>query len=194
MKIMTDIQYLALLRGINVGGNNIIKMADLKVCFETMGFTEVLTLIQSGNILFKAAEKDKAKLTAKIERALSKTFGYKSRLVVIPYKQLKKIVEEAPKGFGKEPAKYRCDVIFLKEPLTVKEAFKNVKTKEGIDNAYAGKSVLYFSRLDSKASQSHLSRIIKLPMYQYMTIRNWNTTTKLLALMEKGNEKKKSGS
>ncbi len=191
---MAEIQYLALLRGINVGGNNIIKMADLTACFESMGFTEVRTLIQSGNILFKAAEKDKVKLTAKIERGLSKTFGYQSRLVVIPYKQLKKIVEEAPKGFGKDLAKYRCDVIFLKEPLTVKEAFKNVKTKEGIDNAYAGKSVLYFSRLDSKASQSRLSRIITLPMYQFMTIRNWNTTNKLLSLMEKGNEKRKSGS
>jgi uncharacterized protein (DUF1697 family) len=183
---MAETQYLALLRGINVGGNNIIKMADLKACFETMGFTEVLTLIQSGNILFKAAENDKARLTTKIERVLSNTFGYQSRIVVVAYQELKEIVEGAPKGFGKDLAKYRCDVIFLKEPLTVEEAFQNVKIKEGIDNAYAGKSVLYFSRLDSKASQSHLPRIIKLPMYQSMTIRNWNTTTKLLALMEKG--------
>ncbi len=190
---MAEIQYLALLRGINVGGNNIIKMAELTACFETMGFTEVLTLIQSGNILFKAAEKDKAKLTAKIERGLSKTFGYQSRVVVIAYRELKKIVEEAPKGFGQDLAKYRCDVIFLKEPLTPKEAFKNVKVKEGVDTAHAGKSALYFSRLDSEASQSRLPRIIALPMYQFMTIRNWNTTTKLLALMEKANEKK-SGS
>jgi uncharacterized protein (DUF1697 family) len=185
---MAEIQYLVLLRGINVGGNNIIKMADLKTCFENMGFTEVQTLIQSGNILFKAAEKNKAKLIAKIERVLSKTFGYQSRIVVVAYKELKKIIDEAPKGFGKDLKKYRCDVIFLKEPLTAREAMKNVKVKEGIDTAHAGKYVLYFSRLDSKASQSHLPRIIKLPMYQYMTIRNWNTTTKLLAMMEKRNE------
>lgn len=185
---MADTQYLALLRGINVGGNNIIKMADLKACFEDMGFTEVVTFIQSGNILFRSAEKDKTKLTRKIEQGLSKRFSYKSRLVVVTYKELKQAVEGAPKGFGKESDKYRYDVIFLKAPLSPPEAMKNVSIKEGVDSAYAGKSVLYFSRLISKASQSYLTKTIKLPVYQNMTIRNWNTTTKLLALMEKGND------
>ena len=186
---MAETQYLALLRGINVGGNNIIKMADLKACFEKMGFTDVITFIQSGNILFKTAEKDKVKLTTKIENTLSERFGYKSRMVTVTYKELKKVVEAAPKGFGKDLDKFRCDVIFLKEPLTPKEAMKNVSKKVGVDDAHAGEFVLYFSRLISKASQSHLTKIIKLPMYQNMTIRNWNTTTKLLALMKAGNEK-----
>jgi uncharacterized protein (DUF1697 family) len=185
---MADIQYLTLLRGINVGGNNIIKMADLKACFENMGFTEVVTYIQSGNVLFRSAEKDRTKLTRKIERVLSERFSYKSRLVVVAHKELKKVVVGAPKGFGKELDKYRYDVIFLKEPLTPGEAMKNVSIKEGIDSAYAGASVLYFSRLISKASQSHLTKIIKLPVYQNMTIRNWSTTTRLLALMEKESE------
>ena len=182
---MAGTQYLALLRGINVGGNNIIKMADLKACFENMGFTEVVTYIQSGNVLFRSAEKDKTRLTRKIEQVLSERFSYKSRLVVVAHKELKKVVVGAPKGFGKELDKYRYDVIFLKEPLTPGEATKNLSIKEGVDSAYAGKSVLYFSRLISKASQSHLTKIIKLPVYQNMTIRNWNTTNKLLALMEK---------
>ncbi len=189
---MTESQYLVLLRGINVGGNNIIKMADLKVCFENMGFTDVVTYIQSGNVLFKSVEKDKTKLTKKIEGVLSERFSYKSRLVVITQKELARAVEGAPQGFGKDLDQYRYDVIFLKAPLTAKEAMKNVKVKEGIDKAYAGKNVLYFSRLISKASQSHLTKIITLPMYQNMTIRNWNTTTKLLALMEAGNEKSRS--
>ena len=182
---MAEIQYLALLRGINVGGNNIIKMADLKACLENMGFTDVVTYIQSGNVLFRAAEKDKTRLTTKIEGVLSERFNYKSRMVVVTSKELEKAIEEAPKGFGRDLDKYRYDVIFLKEPLTATEAMKNVRIKEGVDNAYAGKTVLYFSRLISKASQSYLTKIIKLPMYQNMTIRNWNTTTKLLALMEK---------
>ena len=185
---MADTQYLALLRGINVGGNNIIKMADLKACFENMGFTHVTTYIQSGNVLFKSPEKDKTKLTKKIEKALSERFNYKSRIVAITHKELKKVVEGAQRGFGKDMDKYRYDVIFLKEPLTPKEAMKNVSRKEGVDTAFAGEFVLYFSRLISKASQSHLTKIIKLPMYQNMTIRNWSTTTKLLALMEKEGE------
>lgn len=183
---MAEIQHLALLRGINVGGNNIIKMTDLKSCFEEMGFADVATYIQSGNVLFKSSEKDKAKLTKKIEAGLSERFRYQARLVIVTHKQLKQAVEETPRGFGKEPEKFRYDVIFLKEPLTPKEAMKSVSTREGVDKAYSGKAVLYFSRLISRATQSHLTRIIGLPVYQNMTIRNWNTTTKLLTMMEKG--------
>lgn len=182
---MAQTQYLALLRGINVGGNNIIKMADLKACFESLGLTDVVTYIQSGNVIFKSAEKDKAKLTKMIEAGLSKRFNYEARLVVISYKQLKQTVDDAPRGFGKELDKFKYDVIFLKEPLTAKEAMKSVSMKEGVDNGSSGKDVLYFSRLTARASSSHLTKIIGMPVYQNMTIRNWNTTTKLLALMGK---------
>ncbi len=183
---MAETQYLALLRGINVGGNNIIKMADLKTCFEELGLADVATYIQSGNVIFKSAEKDKAKLTKRIEAGLSERFGYEARVAVISHRQLKQAVDDAPRGFGKQPDKFRYDVIFLKEPLTPKEAMKSVSVKEGVDAAHAGKDVLYFSRLISKASSSHLTKIIGMPVYQSMTIRNWNTTTKLLAMMEKG--------
>jgi uncharacterized protein (DUF1697 family) len=182
---MANTQYLALLRGINVGGNNIIKMTDLKACFESVGLTDVVTYIQSGNVLFKSRDTDKTKLVKKIEKTLSERFNYQSRVVVITDQELKKVVASAPEGFGKEPEQYRYDVIFLKEPLTPTEAMKQVSTRAGVDNAYAGEGVLYFSRLISKATQSHLTKIISQPVYQSMTIRNWNTTTKLLALMEK---------
>lgn len=182
---MKNIQYLVLLRGINVGGKNIIKMVDLKACFESMGFSNVITYIQSGNVLFQSDEKDKKILTDKIEKGLSKTFKYEAKLVIISHKELKEIINEAPRGFGKEPDTFRYDVIFLKEPLTSKEAMKSVSIKEGVDSAHAGNEALYFSRLIAKASSSHLAKIVGLPVYQNMTIRNWNTTTKLLALMEK---------
>ncbi|MBX3035604.1 MAG: DUF1697 domain-containing protein [Anaerolineales bacterium] len=184
---MKNIQYLALLRGINVGGKNIIKMVDLKSSFEAMGLLNVVTYIQSGNVLFQSDEKDKKVLTDKIEKGLSKTFKYEAKLVIISHKELKEIVKEAPRGFGKDAETYRYDVIFLKEPLTSKEAMNNVSVKEGVDSAHAGKQALYFSRLIEKASSSHLTKIIGLPVYQNMTIRNWNTTTKLLAIMEKDN-------
>jgi uncharacterized protein (DUF1697 family) len=125
-----------------------------------------------------------SKLTGQIEAALSKTFNYKSRLVLRSQSQMKAIVTKAPRGFGADPDTYRYDVIFLKEPLTAAKAMKSVTTKEGVDQAHAGSGVLYFSRIISKASQSHLTRIISLPVYQDMTIRNWNTTTKLLGLMQ----------
>lgn len=177
-------QYLALLRGINVGGSNIIKMSDLKECFEEMGFGDVTTYIQSGNVLFKANEKGGTTLARTIEKSLSKTFHYESRVVIVSHRQLKAVVENAPAGFGKNPAAYRYDVIFLKEPLTAKEAMKSVTTREGVDRAYEGKGVLYCSRLIAKATKSRLTKITSLPVYQSMTIRNWNTTTRLLSLMD----------
>lgn len=182
IQIMADSRYIALLRGINVGGNNIIKMVDLKASFESMGFSDVVTYIQSGNVLFNSTKKDKAKLEIQIEKALSETFNYKSRVVIIAQQHLQTIVKEAPKDFGVDAAQYRYDVLFLKEPLTAKEAITNIKTREGVDSAHAGQGVLYFSRLIAKAGQSYLSEVVKLPIYKEMTIRNWNTTTKLLTL------------
>src|ERR1044071_6720165 len=96
-------QYVALLRGINVGGKNIIKMTALKSSFEDLAFTDVRTYIQSGNVLFSAAGSDQAKLTKQIEDALSKAFNYESRVVVRSRKQIKDIVTHAPQGFGSDP-------------------------------------------------------------------------------------------
>lgn len=176
-------KYLALLRGINVGGNNIIKMVDLKICFEKLGLKDVRTFIQSGNVLFSSTGRPDA-LCKKIETALSKTFGYKASVVLTTQTELQLVVVSAPKGFGKNHLLYRYDVLFLKQPLTSTQAIKDVPVKEGVDTVYAGKGVLYFSRLISKATQSRLSKIVGLPIYKQMTIRNWNTTTKLLTLME----------
>ena len=65
--------YVALLRGINVGGSNLIRMVALKACFEAKGFRDVATYIQSGNVLFTASRGNQATLTGRIEKALSKT-------------------------------------------------------------------------------------------------------------------------
>jgi uncharacterized protein (DUF1697 family) len=176
--------YVALLRGINVGGKNLIKMPALKACFEADGFEDVATYIQSGNVLFGSPETRAPELASRIEAALGQALGYAATVVVRNRKQMRAIVERAPEGFGAEPAKYRYDVIFLKEPLTAKAAIKSVPTKPGVDEAHAGAGVLYFSRLISKATQSRLSRIVTSSIYPSVTIRNWNTTTKLLLMME----------
>jgi uncharacterized protein (DUF1697 family) len=91
------------------------------------------------------------------------------------------IVETAPRGFGGK--KHRCDVLFLKEPLTSKGIVPDLPLKEGVDEVHAGPGVVYFSRLDAKAAQSRLSKVASMPIYKQMTIRNWNTTKKLLELM-----------
>jgi uncharacterized protein (DUF1697 family) len=176
-------QYVALLRGINVGGKSIIKMVDLKARLDAAGFANVATYIQSGNVLFEAPKTDPDKLADKMNVAL-KSLGYKAPTVVFSYDEMKAVVTKAPKGFGSDLAKYRCDVFFLKSPLTPQEVVAKTSLKEGVDAIAAGPGVVYFWRVAAKAAQSRVNRMAVSPMYQNMTIRNWNTTTKLLALMD----------
>ena len=176
-------KYVALLRGVNVGGKNVLLMSELKSCFEGMGFEYVSTHIQSGNVLFSSKEDDLNKLTERIEDVLSKNFDYKSCMIVVSHEQLKKVITRAPAGFGSDLDSYRYDVIFLKEPLSTDNAMKSIKVKEGVDQVFAGPGVLYFSGLINKARQSRLSRIVMMPIYQSMTIRNWNTAIKLFSIM-----------
>jgi uncharacterized protein (DUF1697 family) len=176
--------YIALLRGINVGGKNLIRMPALKAAFEEDGFGDVATYIQSGNVLFSAPSARTTALTDRIETLLAEAFDYVPTVVVRNRTQMRAIVDGTPKGFGTEPAKYRYDVVFLKEPLTAKAAMKSLQLKPGVDEAHAGTGVLYLSRLDARATQSRLNSIASSPIYPSVTIRNWNTTTKLLSLMD----------
>lgn len=181
-------RYIALLRGVNVGGSNIISMAALRACLVEMGFAGVATYIQSGNVIFSTPIADRQRLEHRIERALSARFGYTARVVVVSRNDLKRVVDEAPRGFGKEPARYRYDVIFLKPPLTPRAAMAAVEVRQGVDSVWPGSRALYSSRLIAKATQSRLSRIVQKPEYQSMTIRNWNTATRLLALARRNTQ------
>jgi uncharacterized protein (DUF1697 family) len=178
-------RYVALLRGINVGGNNLIRMPALKACFEAQGFKEVATYIQSGNVLFSSRGGDHVALTRRIEAELSNAFAYRASVVVRSLEQMQAVVGGAPKGFGTRPTLYRYDVVFLKHTLTAREAFQSVSVNPAVDRVFEGDGVLYSSRLIAKATQSHLNRLVARPAYQQMTIRNWNTTTRLLELMER---------
>ena len=178
-----DTTWLALLRGINVGGRNVIRMAELRKCFEANGFRDVVTYIQSGNVIFRSASSGPGALTARIEGMLAAAFDYRAKVTVRSREQVRAVVEGAPAGFGTQPDVYRCDVLFLMPPLTAADAMEHVRIRSGVDEAWAGEGVLYFSRLIARASRSHLGRLASMPVYQSMTIRNWRTTTRLLQLM-----------
>jgi uncharacterized protein (DUF1697 family) len=180
---MASTRYVALLRGINVGGRNKVAMADLRDAFEAQGFDGVSTYIQSGNVLF-SSDTPRRTLEADIEQALENRFGIPLVVVVRSEREFRAIVETAPDGFGAAPDTFHSDVIFLKSPLTAKRAFALVELRDGVDQAWPGRDVLYFARLSARRSQSKLSKIIGKPEYQLMTIRSWNTTTKLLALLD----------
>ena len=180
---MSTKRYLALLRGINVGGRNPVAMAELRVAFEDAGYDSVSTYIQSGNVLFRSTAAAPS-LESNIEQMLERRFGIPLLVVVRSHAQIRTLVNRAPDGFGTKPSTYHSDVIFLKPPLTSKQAMKVVELRDGVDRAHPGPGVFYFERLSARRTQSRMSRIVGTPEYQQMTIRSWSTTSKLLELLE----------
>ena len=175
---------MALLRGINVGGKNIVPMARLRAEFETAGYTDVSTYIQSGNVLF-TADAPADGLEPAIERVLAERVGCPVMVMVRSHRALADVVGLAPNGFGADPDRL-ADVVFLKGSLDIDRAMGVVSLREGVDRAWPGDGVLYFDRLAERRTQSHLSKLVSTPEYRQMTIRNWATTTRLLALLGAG--------
>ncbi len=177
--------FVALLRGINVGGNNMIKMADMKTSLERDGFEEVRTYIQSGNILFSSNETDTVKLAKKIEKHILQEYGHTVPVVVIDELGIKKIVTSVPKGWGEDPL-WKYNTLFLIPPYDIQEAVRSIgELKPEIETLIPVEGALHLSVELKSFGRSQTSKMISLPIYKQVTIRNWNTTRKLLELMTK---------
>jgi len=177
--------YVILLRGINVGGKNKMPMSDLKKCLGDLGFSNVSTYIASGNVILKS-DKSAKEVKAQIEKALPENFELDSELIkvlVLTRDQFRAVLDKKPKGFGEQPEKYHSDTIFLMG-IDAAQAMSVFDPREGVDTVWPGEGVIYSQRLSSQRTKSRLSKIIGTPAYQSMTIRNWNTTTKLLQMLE----------
>ncbi|MFN8532882.1 MAG: DUF1697 domain-containing protein [Dehalococcoidia bacterium] len=180
--------YLVLLRGINVGGKNIMPMAELRMCLKEIGFVGVSTYIASGNVLLQSAD-DVDGVRAAIEDALPKRFRLDNdqiRVHVLTQSQLQAIVDNRPDGFGDRPDLYHSDAIFLMDgdALDVMPVFN---PREGVDRVWPGDGVIYSQRLSAERAKSRLGQIAASPFYKSMTIRSWSTTTKLLDLLARSN-------
>lgn len=175
--------YVLLLRGINVGGNNIMPMKDLRACLADIGCTDVQTYIQSGNVVFKSRSTKVDYVTKKIAAALKKTFSYTNPILVIPAAVYRTIVASAPSNVGANADQYRYDTIFVMPPLRAPEAAQAVAVRDGIDQMSVGEGALFFTRTKGQESKSYLSKIVKSKIYQQVTIRNWNTTIQLLNMI-----------
>lgn len=175
--------YAVLIRGINVGGKNKVPMAALRTCLENLSFSNVSTYIASGNVILES-DKHSDEIKTRIEEVLPKSFKLDSELIkvlVLSYDQLKAVVDHKPPEFGEQPDKYHSDTIFLID-IDSAEAMSVFSPREGVDNIWPGDGVIYSQRLSSQRTKSRLGKIVGTPVYKSMTIRNWNTTTKLLEL------------
>jgi uncharacterized protein (DUF1697 family) len=176
------ITYVAFLRGINVGGNNVIKMDALRAEFETMGFLDVKTYIQSGNVIFQSEMTDKDKIRIKIEKALSVRFRYAASVMVRSKKDIEHTISHFPTVF--EDSNWKHNVIFLGIPIDSKSILKRFEIKKDLEQISYAREVLFWSaRLDG-ITRSTMLKLSTRREYQYMTARNINTTKKILEIMK----------
>src|SRR5258708_20805230 len=178
--------YIILMRGINVGGKNKVPMVGLRKCLEELGFSSVSTYIASGNVILES-DKRPDEIKTQIEQALPKRFKLDNEIIkvlVLSRNQLQAVINNKPEGFGEQPEKYHSDAIFLMG-IDSTQAMPVFDPRPGVDKVWAGDSVIYSQRLSSQRTKSRLSKIVGTPVFQSMTIRNWNTTTKLLEILRK---------
>ncbi|SNY70281.1 DUF1697 domain-containing protein [Paractinoplanes atraurantiacus] len=186
---MRDVKtFLILLRGVNVGGKNKVPMADLRTWLEGMGFLDVSTYIASGNVIL-TSDRPAEDIATQIEAAMPQAFQLDSEIVkvlVLTREDLQGIVDNRPAGFGDQPEKYHSDAIFL-IGVDPAEAMPIFNPREGVDRVWPGDGVIYSERLSAQRTKSRLSSILTSPLYKSMTVRSWNTTVKLLAMLDANN-------
>lgn len=166
-------KYVALLRGINVGGNRKIEMKKLKQIFEDLDFRNVSTYINSGNVIFESEEENKNILN-KIEKELEKQFNDKIPVLIKSVDELKNIAKNIPKDWKNDDTQ-KTDVAYLFPEIDSKKIIDELPIKkEFIDVRYIKGAILWNVKRENY-NKSHLNKIISHELYKFMTIRNVNT-------------------
>ena len=179
--------FVALLRGVNVGGNNMISMKSLKESFMTMGFKEVTTYINSGNIIFKSKEDDARKLESKIEKMLSKEYQLDSKVVVRNLPEMEKLVKNLPRSWG-EDSDWRYNVIFLRHTIDSEKILLELPAKTDIEEIVYRPGTLLWSSQATEYNRTNFAKLASRKIFRDMTVRNLNTTKKLYEMMKKAAE------
>lgn len=174
-------RYIALLRGINLGGANMMKMADLKAEFEALGFKNVKTYINSGNIAFDFAKTSEAKLVGKIEKSIESWFGKPIPVMVRAQPDIARILQNNPFDGQYESHKH-MHVLFLKEPMPAEKA-ELLQASALPGEAYEIRGREIYNHLPQGVAGSLLTKgfFERKPKVSY-TGRNWRTVEKLASL------------
>lgn len=179
--------FLALLRGINVGGNNMISMRALKESFEKSGFTNVSTYINSGNVIFTSKEADPRKLEKKIEQILAKEYQLDGKVVVRTLSEMGKLVESLPASWTGDSS-YRYNVMFLRHTVDTEKILDDMPIKRETEELQYRPGTLLWSTRATEYNQTSMAKLSSRKIFQEMTVRNLNTTRKLYELMKKVDE------
>jgi uncharacterized protein (DUF1697 family) len=171
-------KFIALLRGVNVGGKNKVAMPELKACFEGAGFDDVRTYINSGNVVFESTQLDTAKLVAICENAIRMQCGFDVVCAVISADELVESLRHAPAWWGEGDGKHNA--IFAIAPKKAEEIMAEIgDTKPEYEKVAAYHPIIFWSAPIETFSRTRYSKIVGTKLYQSVTIRNLSTTKKI---------------
>lgn len=175
--------YVALLRGINVGGNAKVEMAKLRQMVEGLGLKSVKTYINSGNVIFEASKTSDDELVKKIERAIAKEFELNVPVVVRSLEQIEQVCRAVPQSWTND-SHQRTDVMFLWPKFDSKDVIQSVKINPSIERVkYVGGAVVW--NIERKyVTRGYGGKLIGTELYKHMTGRNINTVRKLFEMMK----------
>ncbi len=172
--------YVALLRGVNVGGHN-IKMPDLKGAFDSLGFVQVRTVLASGNVVFEAGEADRGILTHRIEDKLRVTFGYEIAAIIRTFEELQSLFDASPFKRIEVGTQTRLYVTFLSEKPQNALPVPYESTYGGfITLSATGTEVCSVLTLSPTSHTTELMAFLAKTFGKKITTRNWNTIIKIL--------------
>ncbi|HYP13817.1 MAG TPA: DUF1697 domain-containing protein [Bryobacteraceae bacterium] len=171
---------ISLLRGINVGGSHMIKMDALRKAYEDAGLRNATTLLQTGNVVFRAVEPDRAKLAARIETAIESSAGFRPAVILRTAAEVAQTVSSNPFPEHARTAPSKLLVTFFASDPgpNVREAINATQTGPEQLSMIGSDLYIFFPNGmgRSKLSFASLERSAKIAT----TSRNWNTVTKLL--------------
>src|SRR5262245_16729481 len=172
--------YIALLRGINVGGSNMVKMADLKRLMEENGCADVRTYIQSGNAVFQSAASDPERLAKKIGGAIAKLRGFEPRVLVLTGAELKRAADANP--FPEAEREPKTVHLFFLDAKPAKPDLKAIEELRAKTERFALKGRVFYMHTPDGLGKSKLATRAERFLGVAATARNWNTVTTLLEM------------
>jgi uncharacterized protein (DUF1697 family) len=174
---------LVLLRGINVGGNRLIAMSELRDVFADMGYVDPVTYIQSGNVLVGSRRPKSTRTATTIERRLSEAFGHAARVVVRDAGEVARIARGIPGTWKAEDPSMRYNVMFLTDRIPADAVVDPGSLKPGLESVTVGEHVLYWSASVRTLTRTTMVRLASHSAYQEMTVRSLRTTLRLAQMM-----------
>ena len=176
-------RYAAFLRSVNVGGKNTVPMAECRSCFERAGFTEVKTVLNSGNVVFSGEEEDTASLSRRIETMLRERFGFEIPVFVIRKEDLSDLLGSAPEWWGGEDRAIYDNLIFVMPPTAPPDVFREFGApKDGLETAQECGSAIFWSFSRKEYQKTNWwPKTANTEIGARLTIRTANTVRKVAA-------------